>query len=243
MPKSCPEEPNERRAHPLLPGWAPSCITEMDPRDPALARLVDAWVTQARALLHQRGPGSATRLRLGDGLRILEELAGVLAGAMPGEGSGAEREVWVAAARGHVQAVCSLFECRAGLFVELIAAAPWNLVGGEVPRDLRATRGAGTALLAHAVARSRALGHAGRLALQAENPRARRFYERLGFVRMRASDAPLSLVPRRDEGWSASVLRLACGKPGRAEARAPWMVLHPVHPLWGERPPLVRATG
>ena len=86
---------------------------------------------------------------------------------------------------------------------------------------------AGTALLAHASAWSAACGAGGAVALQAENPRAAAFYERLGFRRMTPADDPLSVVPRGERGWSPEIQRVALGRPGAEEARSPWLVLGP----------------
>jgi hypothetical protein len=49
----------------------------------------------------------------------------------------------------------------------------------------------------------------------------------MGFARMRPSDAPLSLVPQGDHGWSESILRLAKGRAGPEEEKSPWMLLDP----------------
>ena len=79
----------------------------------------------------------------------------------------------------------------------------------------------------HASALARASGAGGRVTLQAENPRSLAVYERMGFTRIRPSDAPLALVPKNGKGWSAPVLRLAQGKLGPEERNSPWMILDP----------------
>jgi hypothetical protein len=120
-----------------------------------------------------------------------------------------------------------MFACPRGTFVELLATAPWNLLGPTDPRDPRTVRGAGTALVQAARQWSARRGCGGAVALQAANARAAAFYERLGFRAMHAGDAPLSLVPPGDAGWSPSVLRLSRGHPGSEESASPWMLLEP----------------
>ncbi len=133
--------------------------------------------------------------------------------------------MYVATERGRVQALSSMFACPRATFVELLVSAPWNLLGPGDPPDPRTVRGAGTALVAAAARWSAARGCGGRVALQAENPRAAAFYARLGFRAIEISDEPLSLVPSGDRGWSPSILRVARGAPGPEEARSPWVVL------------------
>jgi hypothetical protein len=201
-------------------------LRRVDPDDAALQSGLRAWASVARTL-RTSGTGSETRALLADDLRIIEELERVLAGDEPGEGTRAGRRVTVAVADGRVQGVCSHFACPRGVFVELVTVAPWNLLRRGGAPDPRAVPGAGRALVAEASRLSRALGCGGRVALQAENPRARRCYERMGFVPMRPSHLPLSLVPRGARGWSDSVLRLARGRAGLEERRSPWMILDP----------------
>lgn len=217
---------SERRARPEL-RRATFSLLPFHPSDPTLLALVRGWEREANALLAQGELAPDSRLRVGDAVRILGELSRVLAGEEPGEGRDADRLVWVAVARGHAQGVCAAFLCPRGVFVELLATAPWNLLGAGDPPDGRAVRGAGSALVAHASAVSRAAGRGGRVALQAENGRCLAAYAKMGFARMRPSDLPLALVPRGDAGWSESVLRLARGRAGPEEARQPWLVLDP----------------
>jgi GNAT superfamily N-acetyltransferase len=221
------DEPDERRAR-LDHGRATFHITDgLDPGDPALLSTLRGWDWVARSLLSRGAVGAPTRTKLEDSRRIVGELARVLAGEEPGEGTDAERHVFAAVAGGQVQAVAALFPCPRAVFVELVATAPWNLLGPGDPPDARAIRGAGSALLSHAERWSRRTGRGGRVSLQAENPRALGIYERMGFQKMRPSDAPLALVPEGDHGWSASILRLAQGRAGPEEARSPWMLLDP----------------
>ncbi len=220
------DDPAERRARPEL-RRATFSLLPFDSSDPVLHALVRGWEREAWALLAAGGLAPDTRLRLGDGVRILGELSRVLAGDEPGEGRSAERLVWVAAARGRAQGVCAGFVCPRAVFVELLATAPWNLLGPSDPPDPRAVRGAGSALIAHAAAVSRASGGGGRVSLQAENARCLGAYERMGFARVRPSDLPLALVPRGDHGWSESIVRLARGRAGPDEERQPWLVLDP----------------
>jgi hypothetical protein len=218
-------------------------ILSLSPRDPQLGELLDDWNAATLALL-ARGVDPATRHRLEDSRRIVGELSRVLAGEEEGEGASAERLVRAAVARDRVQAVATLFICRRAAFIELLASAPWNLLGPDDPPDPRAIRGAGRVLIGHASALSRAAHAGGRVALQAENPRCVAFYERLGFFRMCPSDAPLALVPRGDKGWSPGVLRLARGAPGPDERRAPWMLLDPgrLPPMVARPPPFLAAA-
>jgi hypothetical protein len=193
---------------------------------PQLLETVRGWIGLARSRL-SRGASPGARLRLGDLRRVLAELERVLAGVEDGEGTASGRLAFAAIAGGRVQAVCTLFVCRRAAFVELLASAPWNLMGPEDPPDARTVHGAGRALLAHAASLSRQAGGGGRVALQAENPRSEALYERLGFTPMRPSDAPLALVPRGGKGWSPPVLRLARGEPGPQERRMPWLLRDP----------------
>ena len=220
------DDPHERIARPI-PGWAGFTIHPVLPDDPALRASLREWDWVGRALLGRAGLSAATRVRLEDGLRIAGEIARVLAGEEPGEGTAAERTVWAVRSGGRVQAIACLFPTPRAVFVELVASAPWNLLGPGEAIDGRTVRGAGSALLAHADAWSRVRGTGGRVALQAENPRARAFYERLGFTVMTPDDAPLQLVPRGDRGHSPEIRRVAGGRPGPEEERSPWMVRDP----------------
>jgi hypothetical protein len=229
------DEPNERRARALHARAERTgntrntfLLRDVAPDDPRLLARLDDWQATAAALLAGPPLSSEERLRLEDSARILAELARVLAGDEAGEGRSRDRHVTLAFAAGRTQGICAWFACRRGVFVELLATAPWNLVRCEPARIPRARApGAGRALVAEAVRVSRALGAGGRVALQAENPRCAALYARLGFAAMRPSDAPLALVPQGDHGWSSAVLRLARGAPGPEEARAPWLVLDP----------------
>jgi len=216
-------EPPERRARHLRP--AGFRILTLSPNDPELLATLRSWDALGASLL-EAGAGRGTRLQLEDSRRIVGELTRVLGGEEEGEGAPAERIVRAAMAGGRVQAIATLFLCRRAAFIELLATAPWNLLGNDPP-DPRAVRGAGRALVAHASALASAARAGGRVALQAENPRCVEFYLRLGFARMCPSDAPLALIPRGEKGWSPGVLRLARGAPGPDERRAPWMLLDP----------------
>lgn len=196
------------------------------PQDPDIAATLRAWDWVARSLL-SRGVQPQTRTRLEDSRRIVGELSDVLAGREEGEGTADRRTIHAAVQAGRIQAVVSIIPCPRAAFVELLATAPWNLLGPGDPPDSRSVRGAGSALIAHAVDLSHRSGAGGQVSLQAENPRSLELYERLGFVQMRPSDAPLALVPRGEHGWSPSILRLARGEAGPEEARAPWMLLDP----------------
>ena len=214
------EDPAERIARPA-PGVGFTILT-VDARDGALAAELTAWRVIAMALA-AREEAAATRVRLEDDHRIVGELADSLAGAEARE----DRRYLVAVATGRVQAVCALFDCAGGAFVELVATAPWNLVRRAQP-DPRAAPGAGAALVAAAERRARARGCGGRVALQAENARARHAYERLGFAAMQSSDVPLALVPPGEVGWwSDSIARLARGCPAPEDVLAPWMPRDP----------------
>jgi hypothetical protein len=218
------DEPFERNARPDRA--ASFRIHSFDPGDPDLLGLLRRWDWIARSLL-SRGVSPPTRARLLDWRRIGGELIAVLEGQEEGEGAPSERLVRAAVGGGEVQALATLFLCRRAAFVELLVSAPWNLLGPGDPPEPRAARGAARALVGAVSALSRATGARGRVALQAENPRCRAFYERMGFAPMRPSDAPLALVPRGTHGWSAPVVRLARGEPGPEERRAPWMLLDP----------------
>ena len=221
------DEPDERRAR-LDHGRASFHLAEgLDPRDPALHATLRGWDWVARSLLSRGAVAPQTRTKLEDSRRIVGELLRVLAGDEPGEGTDAERHVVAAVADGRIQAVAALFACPQAVFVELVATAPWNLLAAGDPPDARSVRGAGGALLSFAERWSHSSGRGGRVSLQAENPRAFGIYERMGFARMRPSDAPLSLVPQGDHGWSESILRLAKGRAGPEEEKSPWMLLDP----------------
>jgi GNAT superfamily N-acetyltransferase len=217
------EEPPEPTAHPRA-GWAFELCTDLSTSDPSVQATLQSWIATA-AVLATRPLTPRTRLKLEDSRRIAEELAHVLANEEPGEGTPERRRLLGVTLHGQPQAIVTAFPCPRGTFVELLVAAPWNLLGPGDPCDLRTVRGAGAALLARLEARSRTRGCGGRLALMAENPRSRERYERLGFRRMCPADAPLELVPAGRDGWSPSILRVASGHPGPEEERCPWMVL------------------
>jgi hypothetical protein len=219
------DEPFERRAR--LTGRADFLITSIQPDDPDLAATLRGWDWVSRSLLSRGAICAATRPRLEDSRRIVGELSRVLAGEEDGEGRADQRIVLTALHAGRIHAVAAIFLCPRAAFVELLATAPWNLLGPSDPPDRRAVRGAGSALLAHVGSLSRAAGSGGCVALQAENPRCLALYERLGFARMRPSDGPLSLVPPGAHGWSPSVVRLARGEALREDARSPWLILDP----------------
>lgn len=237
MPSDDPLERGARQPRP-----ASFRITSISPSDPDLRATLRGWDWVARSLL-VRGPSAATRPRLLDSRRIVGELLRVLAGEEEGEGTAPDRLVRAAVQRGRIQAVMSVFLCRRAAFVELLATAPWNLLSTDDPPDARAVRGAGRALILDASRLARAAGARGRVALQAENPRALEVYRRLGFVRMRPSDAPLALVPRGGKGWSAPVLRLARGEAGRDQDGSPWMVLDPDRVAAGAAVHVLRPRG
>lgn len=218
------EEPSERSARQPRP--ASFLTVPLSPADPDVLALIQRWDWIARSLL-SRGLTTETRARLQDWRRIGGELLGVLEGHEEGEGAPQERLLRAAVHGGEVQGLASVFLCRRAAFVELLLTAPWNLLGPDDPPDARAVRGAGRALVDAASALARAAGAGGRVTLQAENPRARAFYERMGFAPLRPSDAPLAVVPRGVKGWSAPVIRLARGEPGPEERRSPWMILDP----------------
>jgi GNAT superfamily N-acetyltransferase len=217
------DEPPERSARPE-PGWAHELRTDLSLGDPTVRATLEHWIATA-AHLSARPVAPRTRLKLEDCRRIARELLDVLDGREPGEGTSERRRVLGLASGGRLQALVSAFVCPRGTFVELLASAPWNLLGPGDPTDLRSVRGAGSLLLARLEERSRRRGHAGRLALLAENPRSLERYARLGFRLMRPADRPLELVPRGQDGWSASIRRVAAGAPGPEEARSPWLVL------------------
>lgn len=222
------DEPPERTARPAAAGWAPPLSAERVPAtDPIWSTTLDVWLEAIRRL--ERAPISPlARAKLQDSRRICTELVHVLRGEEPGEGRACERSLLAVRALGCTQALSSMFACPGGTFIELMATAPWNLLGKGDPPDPRTLHGAGSALVGEAVRWSRLRGCGGRVALQAENPRTLRFYERIGFRRMAPEDGPLTLVPPGESGWSPEILRVAQGCPGPDEERAPWLVLDPV---------------
>jgi hypothetical protein len=228
------DEPPERCARPD-PGWALELRTDLSANDPAVRATLDHWIATA-ALLAARPVSPRTRLKLEDCRRITGELLDVVLGREPGEGTPEMRRLLGLASQGRLQALVSAFVCPRGTFVELLASAPWNLLGPDDPTDLRTVRGAGSALLARLEQRSRGRGHGGRLALLAENPRSRERYARLGFRLMGPGDRPLELVPPGRAGWSDSIRRVAAGRPGPEEERCPWLVLEPAAAAPSVRP-------
>jgi Acetyltransferase (GNAT) family len=221
------EEPPERTAR-LEARRASSLSAErVSISDPIWCTTLDTWLDGIRRL--ERAPVSPlTKAKLLDSRRICTELVHVLRGKEPGEGRVCERSLFAVRALGCTQALSSMFACSGGTFIELMATAPWNLLGKDDPPDPRTLHGAGSALVGEAMSWSRLRGCGGRVALQAENPRTLGFYERIGFRRMAPGDEPLSLVPRGESGWSPEILRVAQGCPGPDEERAPWLVLDPV---------------
>jgi GNAT superfamily N-acetyltransferase len=220
------EEPPSSLAH-APAAWAiPFHCTAADPGDPLVRATLDAWLG-ALPVLTRRPLSARTRGRLDDFRSVASELARVLDGVEDGEGRRSERTVHLATARGRVHAVSSMFACPAGTFIELLVTAPWNVLGPEDPPDPRTVRGAGTALVEAATRWSGARGCGGAVSLQAATRRAAAFYDRLGFRTMQRGDLPLTLVPPGERGWSASVLRVAAGRPGAEEHESPWMLLPP----------------
>jgi GNAT superfamily N-acetyltransferase len=228
MPASSPtpSEPPEPVARPVR-GRASFAFDPLDPADPELLATLRAWDWIARSLLSGSAIAPSTRLRLEDERRIAGELARVLAGEEDGEGAEDARRVTVARHGGAIQGIVSWVPCRRAVFAELVATAPWNLLAPGDPPDRRAARGSGSALLQWLSHTSRRTGARGRVALQAENPRALAVYQRLGYAPMRPSDAPLANVPPGRAGWSDSVVRLARGRAEEGERRMPWMLYDP----------------
>jgi hypothetical protein len=221
---SAVDEPPEPAARPLQ-GWAATpVVNPIHPQAVEAGVTLDAWL-RVIDVLEARDLTPLTRQRLQDSRRLCQELANVLAGTEQGEGKAADRSLFCVRARGRTQAMSSMFACPRGTFIELLVTAPWNLLSREDPADPRTVRGAGTALVREAMARSHRRGCLGRVSLQAENPRTLPFYERFGFHRMSLADRPLTLVPPGEYGWSPSLLRVALGTPGPEEARSPWLVL------------------
>ena len=219
------DEPPEPTAR-LAPRRASLHAEYVSATDPGVCSTLDGWMHEIEQL--ERSPVCAlSRAKLQDSRRICGELLHVLRGTGPGEGSASERSFVAVRALGRTQALASMFACPGATFIELIATAPWNLLGKEDPRDPRTIHGAGSTLMNHAVSWSLARGCAGRVALQADNPRALRYYERMGFRRMTPEHQPLALVPQGDSGWSPEILRIARGRPGPDEERAPWLLLDP----------------
>jgi len=222
------DEPPERIARPEARRAFSLSAERVSISDPTWCTTLDAWLDVIHRL--ERAPISpVTKAKLQDSRRICTELVHVLRGTEHGEGRVRERSLLAVRALGCTQALSSMFACPGGTFIELMATAPWNLLGRDDPPDPRTLHGAGSALVGEAVRWSQLRGCGGRVALQAENPRTLRFYERIGFRRMAPGDEPLALVPRGESGWSPEILRVAQGCPGPDEERAPWLVLDPVH--------------
>ncbi|HUJ24635.1 MAG TPA: hypothetical protein VLW85_01350, partial [Myxococcales bacterium] len=91
-----------------------------------------------------------------------------------------------------------------------LVSAPWNALTAADVRDVRTARGAGTALVADAVRRSKAHGFGGRVSLEAISDQCREVYEHLGFTRAAEH------VPIPAGLYSAAEARTRC-----------WMVLEP----------------
>jgi hypothetical protein len=226
VPSTCStsEDPPTHLARAAVARAFPIVCTTAPAADPAVRATLQAWL-DAIPVLERRPLSTRTRARLADSRAVCTELARVLDGAEAGEGRTSERTMHLATACNRVQGMSSMFACPAGTFVELLVSAPWNLLDRDDPCDPRTVRGAGTALVAAAMRWSVARGCGGAVALQAANAGAVEFYERLGFRAMRADDDPLAIVPPGDAGWSPSILRVACGRPGAEERRTPWMLL------------------
>jgi hypothetical protein len=225
------EEPPSQLARAFQARALPLLCTPTHPRDVRPRVTLEAWLG-AIQVLQRRELSAPTRARLGDSRAVCAELLGVLDGTEPGEGRASDRTMHLATASGRIHGLCTMFACPGGTFVELLVTAPWNLLGPDDPSDPRTVRGAGTALVAAASEWSARRGCGGAVALQAATLRASAFYERLGFRAMRVDDAPLSLVPPGEAGWSSSILRLARGRPGGEERESPWMLLEPRRAPW-----------
>jgi len=229
------DEPPQRTARPEARRAFSLSAERVSISDPTWCTTLDAWLDVIGPLKH--APVSpATKAKLEDSRRICSEFVRVLRGKEPGEGRGCERSLFAVRALGYTQALSSMFACPEGTFIELMATAPWNLLGKDDPPDPRTLHGAGSALVGEAVSWSRLRGCGGRVALQAENPRTLGFYQRIGFRRMAPGDKPLALVPRGESGWSPEILRVAEGCQGPEEERAPWLVLNPVEAVDCTRP-------
>jgi GNAT superfamily N-acetyltransferase len=205
-------------------------------RDAAVRETLLEWL-QVGHVLGLRNLSGPTLARLVDLWRVGGELFRVLAGSEAGDGPSCERILFLAESRGRIQAISSMFACPRGAYIEYLLAAPWNALRKGDPPDPRTVRGAGTALVAAATAYSQSRGSGGRVALRAENARARVFYEGLGFQRLGAEHDPSSFVPKfpaegfasspavedrdslmlLDPGWSAHV---DAGAPGMSSRLA-----------------------
>ena len=234
------DEPPEPAARPAL-GRASLRAEQVSPSDPAWCSTLEGWLEAIRQL-EGRPVSAATRIKLEDSRRICSELLQVLRGTGPGEGRAAERSLLAVRALGRTQALSTMFACPGATFIELIATAPWNLLGREDPSDPRTVRGAGSTLVRHAVTWSQARGCAGRVALQADNPRALSCYEHMGFRRMQPEDGPLAFVPRGDRGWSPEILRVAQGCPEPDEKSSPWLLFDPAPDARSHQPGAILAT-
>ena len=219
------DEPPERSARPVE-GRAPLSAEPASAEDPSWQATLESWVASLPALT-RRQLTPLTTTKLADSGRICREFLSVLRGTEPGEGTRAGRRLLVVRALGRVHALAAVFDCPGGTFIELVATAPWNLLGRGDPADPRTVHGAGTAVVLEAIARSRRRGLGGCVALQAGSPCSVGFYERMGFRRMVPADRPLWLVPQGDHGWSPEIGRVAHGTPGPDEERMPWLVRPP----------------
>jgi GNAT superfamily N-acetyltransferase len=220
------DEPPEPTARPFA-GRASLNAELVSAEDPAWQVELASWLAAIPALERRVALTPLTRRKLEDSRRICGELLRVLRGAEEGEGRKSERSLLAVRALGRVQALSSMFACPGGTFIELVATAPWNLLGRGDPSDPRTVHGAGTALVERAIAWSRRRGCRGRVALQAGSRCSMGFYERLGFRLLEPTDHPLTLVPQGEHGWSPEVLRVAKGTPGPDEERSPWLVVEP----------------
>jgi hypothetical protein len=216
------DEPPERTARPG-DGRAALRAETVSACDPTWQSTLESWLAALPGLTGLK-VSPLTASKLADSHRICQELLDVLRGAAEGEGRSAERSLFAVRALGRVQAISSMFACPKGVFIELIATAPWNLIGRGDPPDPRTVHGAGSALVKHAVAWSESRGSSGRVALQAGSGSSVGFYAKLGFRPLRPEDDPLTLVPPGERGWSPEILRVARGTPGPDEARSPWLL-------------------
>ena len=161
-------------------------LRALEPAD--LQSILRCWNEAGRALLARPALSAQAREVIHCQRRLCRELEELIAG----QGALAVK-LSAAFAGGWPQGIAAVEPLQRSSFIHYLVSAPWNaLTARDVP-DLRATRGAGVALIEEAVRWSAARGQEGLVTLEAIDDRCRGVYQHLGFVRSSLWERPGAL--------------------------------------------------